>query len=829
MRRHSSLSRLPGSLWFSSALVIFVILAALATAACGTADPPINRVGVNVVEKALFEGSWYMSRTVVDVDYEAAGLGTFPGDVASDQAMDFTAMPRIRWVIDEDTLYAYRDYPLIPGGDGESKAAAPKASDKSLVDKAKSAIDAKSTNKQELSSLPIAAYKIEKHFDIRRAYEPSTGEERNVIEENSVDQPWYAREFMRVDWSKNLLPGYFGQTANLYELLGNYSRAPADLYVQDASKFPAAYRPQFLRMTCKDTKDASCAEGERDFAADYSPGELYHMSFVSQEILSPDKVQNPEDPSTTINYCAAKLYSDAPACSSLVSYVRTSFLKVSDKRQYEALNYVDSRFERFGYFRLSSAVVDRSTGAPDDPSFGITDFRNYSVNRHNIWMKWHTDDGKPIDYNEREVRKIVWYTTPELPAHLVQSSLDVVGLWNEEFMATVRKLRGQPLPIYPSVSCQRENPDAYCYCDVDPDNGTVHNPTCAGKYDPFKAPDAYGAGTEDAYGCHVEVPKAAGEINMNDPGLSDKAFNSWFGARFVGDECVTVLRINSCNKATLAADDKGKVPDITCEERGDLRYKFLSYVAMPGTGFLGVATLRGDPVTGEIIAGDANIGGPALDSYRTSALQTFDLISGKLTETQLQVGEDVRGYFEALGNVSLPPRPRSDFNVASRALNPDLRREIDQRMKSVSGRLTRLQGADGRQAVMSDRKQKLIGTDIERRLVAGLDATSGVDTAGTSVSNLTDAQLDKVSPLRNPVSKQLQTQRERALRYSSANVELGNEYTDDSVQWFVSRHTDWPRARLEFELNRLLFRETELHELGHCFGLRHDFGGSADT
>jgi hypothetical protein len=152
-------------------------------------------------------------------------------------------------------------------------------------------------------------------------------------------------------------------------------------------------------------------------------------------------------------------------------------------------------------------------------------------------------------------------------------------------------------------------------------------------------------------------------------------------------------------------------------------------------------------------------------------------------------------------------------------------------MKSAMQRLTKLQGPDGRQAVMSDRKQKLIGTDIERRLVAGLEeaALSNTIPHGTSVSALTDAQLDQVSPLRNSIDKRMAEQRERATRYSKHNVELGNEYTDDSVLWFVSRHQDWPRARLEFEVNRLLYRQTQLHELGHCFGLRHDFGASADS
>lgn len=804
-------------------------LCALFALACGTEDPPIDRVGVNVVEKALFQGSWYMSRTVIDVDYEAGGLGTFPGDVASDQAMDFTAIPRIRWVIDEDTLFAYRDYPLIPGGDGD---------DKSDVDRRTQAGDSgEQTEAQKLSSLPVAAYKIEKHFDVRRAYEPSTGEERNVVEENDLDKPWYARKYMRVDWSQNLLPGYFGQTQDLNELLGLYTRESTSLYVQDSSQFPASYKPRFDRMRCdgRDDESERCTEQERDLAADYTKDELYHMSFVSQETLSPGRVPDPET-GAPINWCAAKLYSDAPHCSSIVTYIRTSFLKVSDKRQYEPLNYSDNLFDRFGYFRLSSPLVDRSTGAPDDPAHGITDFRNYNVNRHNIWLQWHDEDGAPVPYKDRGIRQIVWYSTPELPAHLVEPSFDLVGQWNENFMAMVRRLRGEALPSYPEVDCQRDDPDGYCYCDEDPDNGTVHNPTCPGKYDPFKAPDEYGGEVPDAYDCYVEVPKAAREIDMNDPGLSDKAFNPWFGARFVGRECVTTLRVNTCNKASLAEHAEAKeqdasLKDLACEERGDMRYKFLSYVAMPGTGFLGIATLRGDPVTGEIMAGDANIGGPALDSYRTSALQTYDLVSGRLTDTQLQVGEDVRGYFENLGKVSLPPRPRSDVNVASRALSADMRRELDERMKNAMQRINKLQGPDGRQAVMSDRKQKLIGTDIERRLVAGLEeaALSTTIPAGTSVSALTDAQLDQISPLRNSIDKRLAEQRERATKYSKRNVELGNEYTDDSVQWFVSRHQDWPRARLEFEVNRLLYRQTQLHELGHCFGLRHDFGASADS
>jgi hypothetical protein len=792
----------------------------LVLCACGTKQKPVDRVGVNVVDKAVFQGSWYMARTVIDVDYEGSALGTFPGDAASDAAQTFTAMPRIRWVIDEKYLFAYRDYELTLGGDGEAKSpAVPKPSDKP----------------GDVMGQPVAAFKVEKHFDIRRDYNPSTGEELNVIIENDTDRRWYERKFMRVDWSKNLLPGYYGQTYDLNELLGSWKREPADIYVQKASSFPSSWQPRFDRMVCTSSKDtsATCKAGERDFADDYEAGELYHMSFVTQELLSPSTVPDPQT-GADINWCTAVRYSDAPACTSVASYVRTSFLKVSDKRQYEPVNWVDTRFDRFGFFRLEQATRDRSTGKPDDPAYFSTDFLNYNVNRHNIWKQWFDKSGQPLAYKDRKVRQVVWYTTPELPAHLVRPAFDVVGQWNEVLMGTVRKLRGEAPASYPDVECQTGDPDGYCYCQQDPRTGTVIRPTCPGQYDPFTPPDAYGAGVKDAYDCWVETPKGA-EPNMDDPKLGDKDFNAWFDARFVGSECVSVLRNNSCNLKSIAAN-KGTVEGLECQERGDLRYKFLSYVDQPGTGFLGIATLRGDPVTGEVLTGDANVGGPALDGFRTTALLTYDLVHGTVSENDIVAGDDVRSYFENLGRVELPARPRTDFSVAieggSSAMSASGKAEIDNRMQLAMQRIDRLKGPEGLANTFSGRSKSLIGTALEKQLNSGPEALVAAGVAQLDPGDtpeITDAMLDKISPFRNDIQQQLAQVTQNQNKLARANVELPNEYVDNSVQSFVSKHLDWARPRLELSLNRLLYRQTVLHELGHCLGMRHDFGASADS
>lgn len=804
-------------------IVSLLSLAGLALVASCSEAPPVNRVGVNVVDKRIFQDSWYFTRTVIDVDYEAAGLGTFPGDAASDASGSFAAIPRIRWVIDEKFVYAYRDYEMTQGLDGDVK------------------------DPGTILGQPVAAFRVESHFDLRREYSSVTGEERNVIVENSTDKRWFERKYMRVDWSENVLPGYYGQTQDVYELMGVLKREPTSLYVQEQSEFPNAWQPQFHVMSCDGSADTSkdCKEEDRAWADDYDKGELFHMSFVNQELVSPGDVVDPWTGGLT-NWCLSA-YTDKPNCSTVSVMTRSSFLKVSDSpsrraaehknyRQYEPQNWTDTRFERAGYFRLESYVYDRQTAA-NDPGFGYTDFLNYNVNRQNIWKAWHDADGKSIPYADREVRQVLWYSTPELPAHLVQPSMQLVGSWNEVFMSTVRKLRGEDEAVFPDMDCQTTDPDAYCYCTKDPVSGDVLNPTCQGAYDVFETPEeAASRGVKNPYDCWVEVPEGA-EPDMNDDSvassLTDESFNGWYGAKFVGTECVNVLKINTCNRASVAANE-GTVEGLDCQERGDMRFKFLSYVDQPGTDFLGIATLRGDPITGEIMVGDANIGGPALDGYRTRALQQYDLLNGNLTEEELYTGEDIRSYLASLNNVQLPAPPRTDFNVALKLHNenPSERAEIDGRMQAAMQRMEQLKGPEGVSNTFMERLEKLKGTDIEHKLLNNWDtlAMAGIETApsGKGPNDAPDALLDRVSPFRIDAHKQLTDFDALEAKAGKNLVEMPNAFIDNSVQYFVDKHKDWPRARLEFTVNRLLYFQTQLHEMGHCLGLRHDFGASAD-
>ncbi|MEM7137464.1 MAG: hypothetical protein AAF500_12830 [Myxococcota bacterium] len=783
----------------------------MASVACSNQKAPVDRVGTNAVEKRFFrDSSWYFSRTVIDVDYEGGQLGTFPGDAAIDfQGADLASIPRIRWVIEEETLFAFRDYELVEGSNPGSPAPG-------------------STLGQ-----PVAAFEIEKHFDIRRAYNDATGEELNVIEENDTDRPWFEREFMRVNWADNILPGYYGQITELNEIIGTYERQSADLFIQAESEFPDSWQTRFHFMACDGLDDESddCSEDEQPWASDYDKDQLYAFDFVTQEIMAPGEVPDPLLGS--VNFCLSTFFVDSPICASVATYVRNSFLRVSDDRQYEPVNWVDSRFERAGYFRLERPTTDRSDG-PDDPAFFETDFLNYNVNRHNIWYDWWDEEGDPIPHADRRVRPLIFYTTPELPAHLVGTSFEVAARWDEVFMQTVRRLQGRPDAVFPDVACQDTDPDRYCACVRDPDTSTVLNPTCPGRYDPFETPaEASARGVENPYDCYISVPDGA-QPDLNQPDLSDEDFYGWFSASQVGDECVLQLRINTCNKDSIASNG-GTTDGLACQERGDSRFKFLSYVDQPGTGFLGIATLRGDPVTGEILVGDANIGGPALDAYRTTALQMYDLVNGDLTDEEFLTGEDVRLYLENIDRVQLPARPRIDFNVGlahGSALPIDVD-AIDNRMAAFTARAEALSGPEGRAATYIDRRAELVGSDIEYRVMQSFETLmlAGVEKIpeGYGPSDIDDSVLNEVSPFRKPLHEQMRHFADLETAASRNNVMMPNEYVDNSVLFFVNQHRDWPRARVEIALNQLLYFHTQLHELGHCLGLRHDFGASADT
>jgi hypothetical protein len=152
------------------------------SAGCSQERAPINRVQALALDKHFFVGQslsdpsddpeFYMGNRIIDEPF-GVGQGFF-------LMQSLGSVSRIKWEIQENVLVARLTYDRIQNSDHYG---------------------ARSTDNGQV----VAEFNISSHFDIIRDYNPQTGEQLNIIVENTTDRPWYQREFFRVDWSKNLV------------------------------------------------------------------------------------------------------------------------------------------------------------------------------------------------------------------------------------------------------------------------------------------------------------------------------------------------------------------------------------------------------------------------------------------------------------------------------------------------------------------------------------------------------------------------------------------------------------------------------------------------
>ena len=141
--------------------------------------------------------------------YGAAQSGLFTSTYAQ-------PMSRIKWQITENLLIGRISYERIDGTDGKG------------VDEF--------GNKRSEDGVIAVTFGIESHFDIINGYNPTTGEELNIRQENMTDRPWYEREYMRVDWSKNLnMDSYDFDALSLLKVYGGLVYEPLAYDITDPS------------------------------------------------------------------------------------------------------------------------------------------------------------------------------------------------------------------------------------------------------------------------------------------------------------------------------------------------------------------------------------------------------------------------------------------------------------------------------------------------------------------------------------------------------------------------------------------------------------------
>jgi hypothetical protein len=824
-----------------------LLVAGLALAAGGCQESRGERsyVQTNYLQKAVLEGEWYYLRTVIDHNYESS-MFTFRGDES--WAGELGTIERIRWIVDEDYLYAVRTYELIAGGNSAAQG-------------------------DGFLGEPVAAFPIESHFDIIKDYNRQTGETGIVAVENSSDRHWYDREYMRVKWESNAFVGYYWASLEAYETYGYVTREPAAFLCDEGSECPADWR---LAVEYADECPAVCRaimrtppgmedQGVGDVRAcatelgvpaadlqwvadnaghplsyaDLAPwmpmecryiDELvddpasgdeppYYVSFVTQELWSPAIGQAGQ-------YC--NIAAGVP-CTSFRVAVRNTFLRSGNVPDYEPINVKSSMWDKFGIIRMSQSTYARGS-LPDEEEglsrdYGQTDALNYWGARHDIWANDLNvgSDGRRIpgsyrDVTARSIQPIDYYMTPHFPPYLVEPAMQAAWQWNVAFMNVVRAVRGIPTP-------EEDGPEYRCSL-------------------------YHGAATHDAARDPHTIDQFGGSISQFDAAVA-------YNHRFEGPECMIRLHVNPCDVDSAQP----------CVDLGDFRYHFWAWIQVPDAPFSGVSLPIQDPRNGRLVSANVNITQDSIEYTSTSALVELGMASPEdLTgpgwdtiihsEDEVMSGVDKRAYFENRGKVDMPVTVAPIGHVAAGGrgagelgplYDPMLVPTVEglddarRRLEALEPKLDRLRGTEGRAMTFSNRVARLAGTDFERTTLNSFDTLveyadnlpGGLDMLPSFTQPTEDAVLDAVSPFRVDFHQRLDRHRRAAMKqYESRHCFFPggpqNPYIDHSLTQVARELGTYTPAQVALELRRRQTKWVYLHEFGHSVGMEHNFGASAD-
>lgn len=847
-------------------LIPALVVCGALLAGCAGEQPPITRVQPNYFDKQFFIGAdyksvsddpeFYSQGTLVDVGYGAGQDGLFTSTYAQ-------PLTRVKWTVQEDLLVARLSYERVSNSDG------------------------KGAGGQTNDGIVVAAYRISSHFDIRRQYNPSTGEQTNVIEENSVDRPWYERQYIRVDWTRNLSTDNFDyDTLSQLGVFGGVVYEPLGYVVNDPTHPDAPH---------------------------FDPANGY-LDVTNKAFAKPQMVAIPEAwgggsmPACYFDPDFSGGVAPATGCNPVELTIRQSFRKVEDT-DYEPQDWDGYRFMAFGAFTTERYGYARTYGMTD------TQWHRF-INRYNIWKVSHqysdpatlsgevacftpkttpagadphrdenldgTEDecaavgqGSRCDtfkqrctlpYRQREVRPVVWYYANGSHPEFFDPTRQAANEWDVAIRSAVITARyaecertGFPncRTDYPvMVDGQPENDDAVSLArEVDDCRAGIAyaGEDCNGLADRLAADRGYSA----AVLAIAKMPEALvlchSPVEANDPSACG---SPRLPANVTAAQCHEASRTN--DTAALA----------TCStalnvRRGDLRYHQVNAMVPPATPSpWGIMVDSNDPLTGEVVAASINVWTHVNDLWSQGVVDLARYIKGEISTSDITEGLYVRELaqaFEAASNKGSLPKVSENgrFEMVSQMLGKDaaeIARNLEgfkktpvyADVKKLSKELRQVR-ADARAPsttapIYEARRKKALGSATEAALTTKMmQSFSGG--AGKISSEL---MSQFASPLRgaNPAhARQLRNAKELALADRSACMlgeapaplaatDIANVLEAKFGKFDKTQAKGEQLARAE-KMRKYLAQRAHYavisHEMGHSMGLRHNFVSSSDA
>jgi hypothetical protein len=750
-------------MWLRAGLVGTVGLVAGGALGCAEEREPINRVQPDALNKSFFVGKsltddkdnpeFYAQGTVVDVGYGAAQDGLFTSTYAQ-------PVSRIKWQVTEDLLIGRLSYERIQDSDG--KKGAGKSTDQGVI---------------------VVAYPITSHFDIRYDYNPATGEELNVLVENSSDRPWFDREYFRVDWSQNLnVDSYDFDTLSMMGVYGGVEYESLKYYVNDKSDPDA---PHFDESTGYfDVTNKAFAKPKQIDLSHLGWGiDKFPACFLDNDFFGGSA------PSGT--------------CNPVELTIRQSFRKVVDK-DYEPANWDGKRFTAYGAFTVDRSGYARNYGMSDDKWYRF-------ITRYNIWDRSHYYDDPEAMTGEVECFTPKT-TTAGADPHRDDTYIDANGEiqpgangTEDECEEVGRKtgIAGSHCDEFKQrctlpYRARKEVPQVWYYTkESDPayfdgSSWATHEWDVAMRGAVMAARNAECKSTTgDAAGCDTTYPMYRGQMDedWDAINLAREVDACRAGTAYGGKNCDNVATdvgnergydpgviaiakmpqmIVLCHSPVIEGDDKLCGPVGREVRMGDLRYHQVNVISTPQTPSpWGIYTDAEDPLTGEKISASINVWSSITDLWSQGIVDQMRYLNGELSTEDVTEGTYVKDWAvasEAAGGTGvLPAMTAEEMNrrvLGSAGVMPDQMKDVGADGSIVSKpewaealenvrQMARDVRADALAPSMNRptyeaRRNGAVGTPVE----AELTTKAMQQLAGTDQLPVNDAVMNFASPLR---------------------------------------------------------------------------------
>lgn len=466
-------------------------------------NPDWKKQGVSAEE-------WYYRMTVIDAPMNSQALGIAEGHVFHPDI--------IRWEITKNMLIAWRAHSPIEGYDLENQPGM----------------------RENYRGAPVLAFFIYSHFD-------KFGDSRDTT------LPWYERQYMEVDWSRNIVSQIKRQDA-LEGIGSNSLESRSEYYIDNAwVGNPNRIRSdaESIDFTIRHPIEVSAQAAKGAHGSVFKGDTAAPVIDIRHSFLRKSKSD----------------FLPLPSPNEVVQLSGSKITKIPINN-------------RIGLFRTGFdglSVYDRNTGMVAQGA--ITNATIF-----NIWKKSIDENGKTIPMKDRDIKPIIYYTNVLHPIDLLNASQRAVKAWDGAFKSAL--LYAQPqkynkLSDVPSVFILMENS-----CNLSNVTRILASLT-----------------SKSVNIIETAAKVSLGEIKEN---FKRAAQANEFNQRFIEEIKAKRLLEQVCS--ALEFYTKESSTPFIYQRPGDLRFNLINLlVDNTTTRWSGYGPMFSDPITGETISAAANV------------------------------------------------------------------------------------------------------------------------------------------------------------------------------------------------------------------------------